>query len=207
MIHDVPSRPLRVCVFGGARPGRPEDRRLAEAVGALLGARGHELIYGAGGVGVMGAVAWAAADADVPVTGVIPEFLRRRERHQLAPTQQTVVTRDLFDRKRVMLERADAFLVLPGGIGTLDEILEVISMQALDVTGKPLVLLRADGLWDRLVQLLDDLAMRGYADALAGASLVFADTAEEAVAMVERSARSADAALVGVSFTEEVVDA
>lgn len=197
--------PLRVCVFGGARGGcRPQDRNLARSMGERIGSRGHELIYGAGGVGIMGATAWAVAEEGGAITGVIPEFLRLREVSQVAPGQELLVTDDLFDRKRVMLDRADAFVALPGGYGTLDEILEVISLQALGQTAKPLVLLAGDGLWNHLVDLLDTLVLRGFADQVLGVSVHLASTAEEALHLIE-GAGPVERELAAVTSAPEVV--
>ena len=121
---------LSVAVFCGARAGRtPRVMECAGEVGALLGARGHRLVYGAGGVGVMGAVARAAQRHGAPVTGVIPRFLRELERDDVAPEQELIVTDDMFERKQVMFARADAFLALPGGYGTLDEVIEAVSLR------------------------------------------------------------------------------
>lgn len=182
----VPPVPLNVCVFGGARPGHASGvLDTATRVGELLGTRGHRLIYGAGGVGVMGAVAHGAAAAGAPVTGVIPRFLYERERAQQAPAQELVLKDDLFDRKRYMIDEADGFLALPGGYGTLDEVLEVVSMQTLGLLDKPCVLLDVDGSWDSLVTALHQAYATGFADRVVGARVFVAATPDEAVDLLE----------------------
>ncbi|NUR25186.1 MAG: TIGR00730 family Rossman fold protein [Catenulispora sp.] len=154
-----------ICVFAGARTGRsPAALQAATDLGRLLGQNGHRLVYGAGGVGMMGALAWSAAAAGAPVTGVIPAFLHERERAQDAPVHDLLITADLLERKRRMLELADAFVALPGGYGTLDEILEVISARYLDRHSKPLILLDIDGIWTGLLALTRHLHHLGYAD-------------------------------------------
>ncbi|MFI6004235.1 TIGR00730 family Rossman fold protein [Streptomyces sp. NPDC051366] len=154
---------LSVAVFCGARPGN--SRRVlecAEEVGALLGTRGHHLVYGAGGVGVMGAVARAAQRHGAPITGVIPRFLRELERDDMAPEQELVVTEDMFERKQVMFARADAFLALPGGYGTMDEVIEAVSLNYLGQNPRPLVLLDVDEFWTPLLRTLTAVQDCGF---------------------------------------------
>ncbi|GHE34578.1 LOG family protein [Streptomyces capitiformicae] len=154
---------LSVAVFCGARPGvSPRVTQCAEAVGALLGTRGHRLVYGAGGVGVMGAVAHAAERHGAPITGVIPRFLRELERDDAAPEQELVVTEDMFTRKREIFARADAFLALPGGYGTLDEVIEVVSLNYLGQHPRPLVLLDVDAFWTPLLRAVTAVQERGF---------------------------------------------
>jgi uncharacterized protein (TIGR00730 family) len=160
---DTSERSLSIGVYCGAAPG-PSVRyaQVAAALGTELAARGHRLVYGAGGIGLMGEVARAAADGGAPVLGVIPTFLREREMGDDLPPQEIVLTTDLLERKRVMIDRADAFIALPGGYGTLDEILEVVSMAALDQPVGPLVLLDVDDDWRPLRQLVEQFLHRGF---------------------------------------------
>lgn len=154
---------LSVCVFCGFSPGA--GTRYVESarnLGALLGERGHRLVYGAGTGGLMGAVATGAADRGAPITGLVPDFLRLREQADELPGQRLVLTGDLLERKRGMIDRADAFVALPGGYGTLDEVLEVISMKALGILDAPLVLVDVDGAWTPFVALIDSLHERGF---------------------------------------------
>jgi cytokinin riboside 5'-monophosphate phosphoribohydrolase len=149
---------LTICVFCGARCGNsPELMELARVTGRLIGQRGHSLIYGGGGSGIMGALAWAASEDGAKILGVIPDFLHEKERHIPVPVQETQLTDTLHRRKEHMLRVADAFLALPGGFGTLDEILEVLSASCLGVSDKPLVIVNIGGVWDGLFQLVTTL--------------------------------------------------
>lgn len=154
---------LSICVFCGAGAG--DSPAYAEAgydLGERLAAGKHRLVYGAGGVGIMGAVARGAAAGNGTIAGVIPAFLRERERHQDIPPQEVILTEDLARRKSIMMSCADGFVGLPGGYGTLDELLEVISMNALGMTDKPVVLVNTEGFWDAFVALVDGFARRRF---------------------------------------------
>ncbi|MEZ7129045.1 TIGR00730 family Rossman fold protein [Nonomuraea sp. AD125B] len=176
-----------ICVFAGARCGHsPAALQAATELGRLLGHHGHRLIYGAGGAGMMGALAWSAAAAGAPITGVIPAFLHQRERAQDAPVQDLVVTADLAERKQRMLELADAFVALPGGYGTLDEILEVISARYLGLHDKPMILLDVDGIWAGLLALTRHLHQLGYAEPEPGALLHLAATSQQVLDLLHR---------------------
>ncbi|MGW7402386.1 LOG family protein [Streptomyces sp. NPDC054833] len=160
---DTSEHPLSIGVFCGASAGRsPRYAEVAAELGTRIAARGHRLVYGAGGVGMMGEVARAAAAGGAPILGVIPEFLRTREMGDELPPQELVLTTDLLERKRIMIDSADAFVALPGGYGTLDEILEVVSMAALGQRVGPLVLVDVDGDWDPLRRLVEGLLRRGF---------------------------------------------
>lgn len=152
-----------VCVFCGSRyGGKLPYRQLAEAFGTALGAAGLRLIYGGGHVGLMGTVADAAMTAGGSVVGLIPERLLEREVGHRAITE-LVVTADMFERKARMIATADAFAVLPGGLGTLDELLEVVTLKQLGYHHKPIVLIDHDGFWDRWVALVDQVVEDGFA--------------------------------------------
>lgn len=178
-----PGRPpgTSVAVFCGARPGTPEAVAAAREIGELIGAGGHRLVYGGGGCGLMGELAWSASDNGAEILGVTPRFLFERERHVAAPPQTVHVTDSMAERKRVMLDEADAFIALAGGYGTLDEVLDVIGLTYLAVHRKPLVLLQADGEWDGLVDVLAALVGSGYADPLPSGLFAVTDTAEHAM--------------------------
>ncbi|GAA2346335.1 TIGR00730 family Rossman fold protein [Streptomyces violaceusniger] len=160
---DTSESSLALGVFCGFSTG-PSDRyvQAATVLGAGLAARGHRLVYGAGGSGLMGAVARGAAEGGAPILGVLPEFLRAKEMNDHLPPQQIVLTEDLLERKRVMIDRADAFVALPGGYGTLDEVLEVVSMAALGQDVGPLVLLDVDDDWLPLLNYVERLERRGF---------------------------------------------
>lgn len=154
---------LSICVFCGIATGNsPRYLQAARELGALIGERGHRLVYGAGGVGMMGAVARGAASRGADILGVIPQFLRAKEMGDQLPRQQLVITDGLLTRKRVMIDRSDAFIALPGGYGTLDEILEIISMSALGLEIGPLVLVDVADHWAPLFELTDNLLRSGF---------------------------------------------
>lgn len=178
-----PGRPsgTSIAVFCGARSGSPEAVAAAREIGELIGAGGHRLVYGGGGCGLMGELAWSAWDGGAEILGVTPRFLHERERHVAAPPQTVRITDTMAERKRVMLDESDAFIALAGGYGTLDEVLDVIGLTYLAVHRKPLVLLQADGEWDGLVEVLESLVGSGYADPLPTGLFTVADTAEHAM--------------------------
>jgi uncharacterized protein (TIGR00730 family) len=152
----------RVCVFCGASAGRdPQYARVAAAVGASLAARGIELVYGGGRVGLMGAVADGALAAGGRVTGVIPTGLIERELAHPDLTAMRVVT-TLHERKAVMAELADAFLALPGGLGTLEELAEVLSWAQLELHAKPIGVLDVGGFFRPFVAYLDHAVREGF---------------------------------------------
>ncbi len=152
----------RICVFCGASPGR--DARYvaaARSVGEALAARGIGLVYGGGRVGLMGAVADATLAAGGDVIGVIPQGLVDRELAHTGVTELRIVT-TLHERKAVMADLSDAFLALPGGLGTLEELAEVTSWAQLELHTKPIGLLDVDGYWDPLLAWLDRAVGEGF---------------------------------------------
>ncbi|MEO0691857.1 MAG: TIGR00730 family Rossman fold protein [Pseudomonadota bacterium] len=154
-----------VCVFCGSRFG--SDPAFAEAatdLGTALAQHGHRLVYGAGDVGLMGAVAQAAQGAGGETFGVIPVHLLDREVGKRDLTQ-FVVTENMHERKKVMFMNSDAIVVLPGGAGSLDEFFEVLTWAQLGLHAKPIYLLNVGGYWDPLVALMDHIVARGFADA------------------------------------------
>ena len=153
-----------VAVFCGARAGvRPEFRAAAEALGRGLSGAGMRLIYGGGRVGLMGALADAALAAGGEVLGVIPDFLRRREvAHE--GVHGLEVTDSMHSRKRRMFDLADAFVVLPGGLGTLDEAIEIITWRQLRLHDKPILLCNVAGSAEGLVAALEAAIASGFAE-------------------------------------------
>ena len=154
---------LSICVFCGFAAGDgPQYLASAGELGALLGERGHRLVYGAGAGGLMGAVATGVASRDGSIVGIIPEFLRAREQADEIPEQHLVLTADLLERKRRMIELSDAFIALPGGYGTLDEVVEVVSMAALGVLTSPIVLVDVNGAWQPFLAMVNALHGNGF---------------------------------------------
>ena len=152
-----------VCVFCGSRTGgHTRFRKLAEEVGRGLAERGATVVYGGGALGLMGVVSNAAIDAGGKVTGIIPTFLRKQEVQNMHLTR-TIVTRGMLDRKQAMIDLSDSFLILPGGLGTLDELFEVLTWRQLGQIDKPIVLLSEEGFWQPLLGLIDHTIGQGFA--------------------------------------------
>jgi uncharacterized protein (TIGR00730 family) len=153
----------RLCVYCGSSGAvEPQFREAASELGAHLGAAGIELIYGGGRVGLMGLLADAALTAGGKVTGIIPARLLRAEVAHPGVTE-LIAVESMHDRKRLMAETADAFAVLPGGIGTLDELFETLSWKQLELHDKPILLVDIGGYWGPLRNLLDHIVVSGFA--------------------------------------------
>jgi uncharacterized protein (TIGR00730 family) len=146
-----------VCVYCGSGPGGdPAFIAAARDFGQILAENRVRLVFGGGSLGLMGALATSVLDHGGIVTGVIPEFLVNREK-KLARAQEVIVTRDMHERKQIMFERADAFVALPGGIGTLEELIEQMTWAQLGRHQKPILLANIKGFWDPLCALLDHM--------------------------------------------------
>ncbi|MBN8494609.1 MAG: TIGR00730 family Rossman fold protein [Burkholderiales bacterium] len=159
-----PSRnaPPALCVYCGSRPGQaPAYAAAARQVGTLIGQMGWQLVYGGGRSGLMGCVADAALAAGARVVGVIPESLMQRELGHTGIDELHVV-QTMHERKRLMAERSDAFLALPGGIGTMEELFEVWTWRQLGYHDKPVGLLDVDGYYRRLLAFVDDMHDAGF---------------------------------------------
>jgi len=142
-----------VCVYCGSGPGtNPRFVEAAIGLGKALADDGIRLVYGGGSIGLMGAVATSVLDHGGTVTGIIPDFLTIRE-NALTRVQEMIVTPDMHERKRLMFERSDAFVALPGGIGTLEELVEQLTWQQLGRHSKPVLLANIDGFWEPLLAL------------------------------------------------------
>jgi len=147
-----------ICVFCGSSLGR--DATFAEAAretGRLIASHGYDMIFGGGGLGLMGEAARAARDGGARVTGILPEFLQDLE-PPLDRGEDVHIVPNMGERKRRMLAMGDAFLILPGGIGTLDEFFEVVVEKQLGQLDKPIVLLNLDHCYDPLIELLNHTA-------------------------------------------------
>jgi uncharacterized protein (TIGR00730 family) len=152
----------RVCVYAGSASGANESyTSVSHAAIAELVGRGTDVVYGGGSLGLMGVLADAALEAGGNVTGVIPRFLDDREVGHHGVTDLRVVE-TMHERKMLMAELSDAFLVLPGGIGTLEEVVEMLSWSQLGLHRKPIGLLDVDGFWQPLVALLDHMTAQQF---------------------------------------------
>ena len=150
--------PIRhLCVYCGSGPGRnPAYIAAARTLGEALGKNGVGLVYGGGSLGLMGEVARATLAAGGYVTGIIPEFLVNKER-MLTDVNELIVTANMHERKMTMFERSDGFAALPGGIGTLEELVEICTWAQLDQHAKPIILCNTDNYWAPLVTLIDHM--------------------------------------------------
>lgn len=156
------SKLTSLCVFCGSRPGAdPVHAQQGEKLGRLLGERGVRLVYGGGGIGLMAVVANAAIAAGGAVTGIIPEFLRAYEVGVVDGAEEVVVE-GMHERKAKMFEISDAFVVLPGGLGTLDESIEITTWKQLQQHNKPIIFVNTNGYWDPYFALIDRVIEGGF---------------------------------------------
>jgi uncharacterized protein (TIGR00730 family) len=160
----------------------------ATELGRVLAENGIRLVYGGGSVGLMGALAESVLDHGGSVTGVIPDFLVNRE-HMLLRVQERVITPDMHERKRVMFERADAFVALPGGVGTLEELVEQLTWAQLGRHKKPIMILNISRFWDPLYVLLEQMEKLDFIRANLPVKLLVADRVEEILPKLFEAAR------------------
>jgi len=154
-----------LCIFCGSRFGAADNyQSQAARLGELCGQNAVEVVYGGGHVGLMGVVADAAMAAGGRVTGLIPERLLNWEVGHRG-ISELIVTDNMFDRKDRMIEKSDAFAILPGGLGTLDELFEVLTLRQLGYHQKPIILINVDGFWDPLNALIRQVVDQGFAGA------------------------------------------
>ena len=152
----------KVCVYcGSSAGGDPQFGDAAEELGRALGAEGVGLVYGGGGEGLMGRLARATLAAGGTVTGVIPKFLIRKE-HALTVAQEMVVVDTMHERKQAMFDRADAFVALPGGAGTLEELVEQLTWAQLNRHAKPILIADIGGFWRPLLALFAHMRFKGF---------------------------------------------
>ncbi len=161
----------------------------AASFGRILAENGIRLIYGGGSVGLMGALADAALDYGGNVTGVIPEFLVNRE-HMLVRVQERIITRDMHERKRVMFERADAFVALPGGIGTLEELVEQLTWAQLGRHKKPILILNIQNFWDPLCALIEHMRKLNFIRAGLSVDLLVAEHVDQILPKLTEAAHA-----------------
>ncbi|MEA5444717.1 TIGR00730 family Rossman fold protein [Gammaproteobacteria bacterium AB-CW1] len=170
-----------VCVFCGSRHGRnPDYTRLAHNLGAALAEQGHGLVYGGGRVGLMGVMADAAMAAGGKVLGVIPESLESREVGHRNITRLEVVS-DMLSRKQRMIELSDAFIALAGGLGTLDELFEVLTWRQLGLIDEPIILLDPFEDFTGIRSWMDHACRQGFMDPEHRDMLVVAHSPQEAL--------------------------
>ena len=177
--HRQPCRAIGT-FCGSATGADPRYMALAAAFGRAMAGAGLKLVYGGGGVGLMGAAARAAHEAGGAVFGVIPDFLRAKE--VLYDDVETLVVSDLHTRKKIMADASDGFVIMPGGIGTLEEVVEILSWGRLELHAKLTVFLDDDGYWDSFFAMLDHQIETGFTPPAMRALVARASTPQEALA-------------------------
>src|SRR6478752_6306968 len=177
-----------VCVYCGSGSGsNPRFLEAAIALGKVFAENNIRLVYGGGSVGLMGAVARSVLDHGGSVTGIIPDFLRARE-NSLTRVQEMVVTPDMHERKRLMFERSDAFVALPGGVGTLEELVEMLTWQQLGRHAKPILLANIDGFWEPLMALVSHMRQTQFIRPGLSVEILKADRVEDIVPRLKAAA-------------------
>jgi uncharacterized protein (TIGR00730 family) len=180
-----------VCVYCGSGPGtNPRFVETAIALGKVLAENGIRLVYGGGSIGLMGAVATSVLDHGGIVTGIIPDFLTSRE-NALTRVQEMIVTPDMHERKRLMFERSDAFVALPGGIGTLEELVEQLTWQQLGRHSKPILIANIDGFWEPLLALLSHMRATQFIRPSLAIDILKAERVEEILPRLRAAAARA----------------
>jgi uncharacterized protein (TIGR00730 family) len=177
-----------VCVYcGSADAVDPAYVAAAAKLGEMLAQAGLRLVYGGGSNGLMGAVARAVIEHGGTVTGIIPEFLKNREL-MLKSAQDLVVVPDMHTRKRLMFERADAFIALPGGIGTLEELVEQLTWVQLDQHSKPVLIADIGGFWRPLLSLFAHMREHGFIRPEFEVRYLVAEKIEDIIPMLQTAA-------------------
>jgi uncharacterized protein (TIGR00730 family) len=195
-----------VCVYCGSSPGRDETYvRAGHLLGRSLARSGLRLIYGGGTKGIMGAVAEGALKAGGKVTGIIPRFLINREATETALDRldELVITDNMHERKHRMFEKSDAFVALPGGIGTVEEIVEIMTWAQLGHHRKPIVFGNIGGFWDPMLALLDHMTAEGFIHTAQRVKPLVVDDPEAIVAAIMVAGSSVDAPTEGM---QSVID-
>ena len=179
----------KICVYCGSGPGSdPAFVEAAHTLGKAMGESRIGLVYGGGSVGLMGEIAAAVLDHGGEAVGIIPKFLVNRERAMLRG--EVVVTHDMHERKQLMFEHADAFVALPGGVGTLEEVVEQMTWAQLGRHKKPILLANIKGFWDPLCKLLDHMETLQCIRPGLQVSYLVADRAEDIVPKLQAATRA-----------------
>jgi uncharacterized protein (TIGR00730 family) len=178
-----------ICVYCGSSLGAdPRFAEAADALGAAMAAAGIGLVFGGGEDGLMGRLAHAVLDNGGRVTGIIPTFLVKRE-HALNEAQELILVADMHQRKQLMFERADAFIALPGGVGTLEELVEQLTWVQLGRHSKPVLIADIGGFWRPLLSLIAHMHNLGFIREGFDLRYLVAEKIEDALPMLEQTAR------------------
>jgi uncharacterized protein (TIGR00730 family) len=190
---EKPSKIRKICVYCGSGPGiDPAFVESARAFGTLLAKNAIGLVFGGGSVGMMGTIAKSVREHGGEVTGIIPEFLVARE-HAMRGADNLIVTRDMHERKRKMFEMADAFVAMPGGVGTLEEVVEQMTWVQLGRHRKPILLANIKHFWDPLCALIDHMKALEFIRGDLNFDLLVADKVEDILPMLKNAAAAVPA--------------
>ena len=182
-----------LCVYCGSGPGRnPVYMATAKALGAAMANLGIGLVYGGGSLGLMGEVARSVIAAGGHVVGIIPEFLVSKER-MLTDVNELIVTASMHERKMTMFERSDGFVALPGGLGTLEELVEISTWAQLDRHAKPIIICDIDNYWAPLITLIEHMRQEKFIREGLEFKLEVVKSAEEVVSVFEDRLRKSTA--------------
>ena len=195
-----------ICVYCGSSPGNNDlYLKAGHTLGRAIAQTGLQLVYGGGGKGIMGAVADGALRSGGKVTGIIPRFLMAKEATQAALQRldEFIVTENMHERKHMMFEKSDAFVALPGGIGTVEEIIEIMTWAQLGHHRKPIVFANVGGFWNPMLALLDHMRAEGFIHTGQLVNPLVVDTAEAIVPAIMVAASSDSAPTEGV---QSVID-
>ena len=184
--NDSPAlRPIRnICVYCGSNVGiNPAYADAARTLGRAMAEAGIGLVYGGGGLGLMGEIARTVLAHGGRVTGIIPEFLSKKER-MLRDAHEMIVVDDMHQRKKLMFDKSDAFVALPGGIGTLEELVEQLTWAQLGRHTKPIVLVNTDGFWAPFLELLRHMRREDFIREVMDVTFIAVDRAEDVIGAV-----------------------
>ncbi len=177
-----------ICVYCGSSSGRdPLFTQAAQDLGRMMANEGIRLVYGGGKLGLMGEVAQSVIDHGGEVCGIIPDFLRDKEQ-TFESAQEVIVVPDMHTRKRMMFEKADAFVAMPGGIGTLEELVEMMTWAQLGRHNKPILMLSINGFWRPLLSLYAFMREQGFIRPSLELSYQVAERAEDVIPMLQKAA-------------------
>jgi hypothetical protein len=186
--QENPCKIRKICVYCGSGPGTdPAFVAAARAFGTIMAKNSIGLVYGGGAIGIMGEVSRAVLDNGGETTGIIPEFLMSRE-HVAKSTSGLIVTQDMHERKRKMFELADAFVALPGGVGTLEEIVEQMTWVQLGRHKKPILLANIQGFWEPLCALLEHMKKLEFIRGDLSFDLLVTGKVDEILPMLQKAA-------------------
>jgi uncharacterized protein (TIGR00730 family) len=186
------SKIKRICVYCGSSSGNDATYSVAaRQFGEILARNRIRLVYGCGSTGLMGTIARAVHDHGGKITGIIPEFLRAQER-LFRDADEIIVTTDMHERKRLMFEHADAFVALPGGIGTLEELVEQLTWAQLGRHKKPILLANVGGFWDPLITVFEHLRQSSFLPGGRQLAYLAVDAVEEILPALDAAVAEVD---------------